>query len=67
MSAIEVQDHLQQLRVERALAVSEGLDANSAYLTDLDGEIAAARHVYVCVAVTEIAIFRAQLSGPQLG
>jgi hypothetical protein len=67
MSAIEIQDHLQQLQAERALALSEGLEDNVAYMADLEDEIAAARSAYVGAAVTEIASLRAELSGPQLG
>jgi hypothetical protein len=67
MSAIEIQDHLQQLQAERALALIEGLEDNVAYLADLEDEIAAARSAYVGAAVTEIASLRAELSGPQLG
>ena len=67
MSANEMHDHLRQLHAERALALSEGLHGNTAYMTDLDDEIEAARHAYVATAVTEIATFRAELSGPQVG
>jgi|Tabmets5t2r1_1033131.scaffolds.fasta_scaffold23945_2 hypothetical protein len=67
MSAIEIQDHLQQLQAERALALIEGLEDNAAYMADLEDEIAAARSAYVGAAVTEIASLRAELSGPQLG
>lgn len=67
MSAIEMQGHLRQLQAERALALIEGLESNRAYMADLDGEIAAARHAYVGAAVVEIATLRAELSGPQVG
>jgi hypothetical protein len=67
MSAIEMQDRLHELQAERALALIEGLQRWSAYMTDLDDEIAATRHAYVGAAVTEIATLRAALSGPQLG
>jgi hypothetical protein len=67
MSAIEMQGHLQQLQSERALALIEGLDSDSAYMADLDEEIVVTRHAYVGAAVTEIATLRAELSGPQLG
>ena len=67
MSAIEIQDHLQQLNAERALALIEGLGEDSAYMADLDGEIAAMRSAYVGAAITEIASLRAELSGPQVG
>ena len=65
MSAIEMQDHLNQLHAERALALMEGL--NSAYMADLEDEITVTRHAYVGAAVTEIATLRAELSGPQVG
>jgi hypothetical protein len=65
MSAIELHTHLQQ--AERALASIEGLAVNSAYVADLDEEIEATTSVYVGAAVTEIATFRAELSGPQVG
>ena len=67
MSAIEIQDHLQQLHVERALALIEGLEEQTAYMADLEDEIAAMRSAYVGAAVTEIASLRAELSGPQVG
>ena len=67
MSAIEMQTHLQDLQTERALASIEGLARNSAYMADLDHEIATTRSAYVGAAVTEIATLRAQLSGPQVG
>ena len=67
MSAIEIQDHLQQLHAERALALIEGLEEHAAYMADLDDEITATRVAYVGAAVTEIASLRAELSGPQLG
>jgi hypothetical protein len=65
MSASEMQDHLNRLHAERALALIERM--GQAYMTDLDEEIAATRHAYVGAAVTEIATFRARLSGPQVG
>ena len=67
MSAIEIQDHLQQLHVERALALIEGLEEHTAYMADLEDEIAAMRYAYVGAAVTEIPSLRAELSGPQVG
>jgi hypothetical protein len=62
-TASDVQDHLQLLLVERALAAVEGLGSNAAYMSDLEDEIAHTRDAYVGAAVTEIAIFRAELSG----
>ena len=67
MSAIEMQTHLQELELERALALMEGLGNSPAYMADLDDEIAATRHAYVAAAVTEIAVLRADLSGPLEG
>jgi hypothetical protein len=67
MTAIEMQHHLQDLQTERALASIEGLTGNSAYMADLNHEIASTRSAYVGAAVTEIATLRGQLSGPQLG
>jgi hypothetical protein len=67
MSAIEMQTHLQELEAERALALIEGLGDSSAYMADLDDEIAATRHAYITAAVTEIAVLRADLSGPMEG
>ncbi len=67
MSALEIRAYLQELGAERALASIAGLTANSAYMADLDGEIEATTGAYVGAAVTEIAGFRAELSGPQVG
>jgi hypothetical protein len=67
LSAIEIHTHLLELQAERALASIEGLAANSTYVADLDGEIEATTSAYVGAAVTEIATFRAELSGPQVG
>jgi hypothetical protein len=64
-SAIEIHTNLLALRAERASI--EGLAVASAYTADLDAEIEATTSAYVGAAVTEIAIFRAELSGPQVG
>jgi len=63
MSAIEMQTHLQQLEAERAHALMAGLGGSAAYMADLVEEIEVTRHAYVASAVTEIAVFRAELSG----
>ena len=63
MSAIEMQTHLQQLEAERAQALMEGLGGSAAYMADLVEEIELTRHAYIASAVTEIAVFRAELSG----
>jgi hypothetical protein len=67
MSPIEARTHLDDLLAERALASIEGLAANTAYMTDLDTEIALTRDFYVAAAVVEIASLRTELSGPQVG
>jgi hypothetical protein len=66
-TAIEIHADLLELQAERALASIEGLAVDSVYVADLDGEIEATARAYVGAAVTEIATFRAELSGPQLG
>jgi hypothetical protein len=67
MSAVEVQIHLSELLVERALALIEGLAIDGAYMADLEDEIAATRHTYIAAAITEIATLRGELSGPEVG
>jgi hypothetical protein len=67
MTTSELHIHLQELRAERALASIEGLRVDSAYMADLNGEIETTNRAYVGAAVTEIASFRAELSGPQVG
>jgi hypothetical protein len=62
MSAIEMQTHLQHLEAERAQALMEGLAGTAAYMADLVEEIEVTRHAYIAAAVTEIALFRAELS-----
>jgi hypothetical protein len=59
--------HLAELREELLAAEAVGLADHPAYKADLAEEMAWARAAYVTAAVTEIASFRAQLSGPQVG
>ena len=59
--------HLADLREELAAARAVGLADHPAYKADLAEELAWAQAAYVTAAVTEIASFRAQLSGPQEG
>jgi hypothetical protein len=49
------------------LASLIGLTSDPAYTADLKNEIDAIREAYVGAAVTEIAVLRAELSGPTLG
>jgi hypothetical protein len=67
MPAIELQIRLKALQAERLLASSDGLAADTAYMADLDDEIAEVSHAYIGAAVTEIATLRAELFGPQVG
>ena len=67
MLPIEIQVRLKELQAERLLASSEGLAADTAYMADLDDEIAEVSDAYVGAAVTDIATLRAELFGPQLG
>jgi hypothetical protein len=59
--------HLAELREELLAATAAGLVDHPAYKADLEEEFEQARVAYVAAAVTEIASFRAQLSGPQVG
>ena len=63
----DLRERLQLLYLERALASTEGLSDNHTYMADLEDEIAATRSSYVGTAVTEIATFRAELSGALQG
>lgn len=67
MFATDMHIHLKSLQAERALASIEGLAGESAYMADLDEEIAATQSAYVGAAVTEIAGLRGQLWGKQHG
>jgi predicted DNA-binding protein len=67
MLAIEMQIRLKALQAERLLASSEGLGAGTAYMADLEDEIAEVSDAYVAAAVAEIATLRAELFGPQVG
>jgi hypothetical protein len=66
-TAADLKEYLLQLEAERALASLEGLGANTSYVSDLNAELAAARHAYAGAAVTESASLRAELSDPQVG
>jgi|Tabmets5t2r1_1033131.scaffolds.fasta_scaffold135833_1 hypothetical protein len=67
MPAIELKIRLKELQAERLMARDEGISVGSAYIADLDDEIADTSHAYVQAAVTEIATLRAELFGPQVG
>jgi hypothetical protein len=66
-SAVDIRQHLEVLEAERAAVLATALRDDAAYMADLREEIHATRHAYVGSAVMEIASWRAQLSGPQVG
>ncbi len=63
----EVREHLELLRLERQLAVSIGLDADRAYMADLEKQLATCEAVWIGVAVTQVAVGRAELTGRPQG
>jgi hypothetical protein len=67
MSSTEIRARLVELAHERLAAELAGLDANRAYMDDLEDEIRAYRCALVGAAVTEIAVLRGMLFGRQLG
>jgi hypothetical protein len=67
MTTHELRSHLMALRAESAAASLEGIDGCGLYAEHLRSETEATHHAWVGAAVTEIASFRVQLSGPQLG
>jgi hypothetical protein len=66
-ASVTARRELDRLLEERRHALRAGLGDNPLFMDDLDAELDAARAAYVGLAVTEIASFRAQLSGPQVG
>jgi hypothetical protein len=67
MTTLQLREHLQSLSAERYAAALVGLDRDDLYLRDLQAEIEATHNAYVGAAVTEIATFRAELSGALQG
>jgi hypothetical protein len=66
-TAVEAKNHLELLHNERALAMTTPLRHDRAYMADLDEEIVVTRHAWISSAVLEIARFREELGGPQVG
>jgi hypothetical protein len=66
MSSADARLQLQRLQAERLDAVEAGLGDNTAYMQDIDADIASSRVAYVVLAVAELATLRAQLSGATL-
>jgi hypothetical protein len=67
MSAFELHTQLRELHAERQLAEETGVAGIASYMADLERDIARSHAAFVGAAVTEIATFRAQLSGPNFG
>jgi hypothetical protein len=67
MTTTELRNHLIDLEAERAVAIAAGVATLELYMNDLEYEITATREAYVASVVTEIASFRSELSGPQVG
>jgi uncharacterized protein YbcC (UPF0753/DUF2309 family) len=63
VSAVEIQDELRQLYIERALAELEGLAGDPAYMSDLLDDIESHKSAFAGAVVTEIATLRAELGG----
>jgi len=66
-TAVEIQDELRMLYVERALAELEGLASDETYMADLLDDIQAHRSAFVGAVVTEIASLRAELGNSLQG
>jgi hypothetical protein len=67
MTAVDARARLQDLEAEHSAALAAGLGDNGLFMASLKQDIAASQRTYIGLAVTEIATFRAQLSGPQVG
>jgi hypothetical protein len=67
MTAYDLHNHLLELQAERSLAHDTGVANIASYMDDLERDIARSHAAFVGAAVTEIASFRAQLSGPTWG
>ena len=67
MYASELRARLYALHLERIEAEAEGLTECETYMRDLEQEISETRAAFTGAMVTEIAIARAEVSGPLLG
>ena len=67
MSPTDIRAHLFELSQERVAAERAGLSADPAYMADLEAEVLTYRLALVGALVTEIAMFRAELSGRNFG
>jgi hypothetical protein len=67
MSPVEIRARLSELAQERIAAVKAGLTADHAYMADLEDEVLEFRSALAGAVVTEIATFRGQLFGRDVG
>ena len=67
LTSAELQRQLRLLYVERRLAEVDGLASDASYMDDLLDDISAHERALAGVVVTEIAMLRAELSGPLAG
>jgi hypothetical protein len=67
MSPVEIRSHLLELAQERMAAEHVGLTADPAYMADLEAEVLEYRLALVGALVTEIAVFRGELFGRNVG
>lgn len=67
LTAQDMRARLTELEAELHATLAYGLDTNATFMADLEADLTAAREAYIGLAVTEIATFRGQLSGHQLG
>ena len=63
----EVREQLELLRLEHELAVAIGLDADRAYMTDLERQLATCEAAWTGAVVTQLAVARAELLGRPQG
>jgi hypothetical protein len=67
MTSADARRLLERLVAERSTAVATDLEQKVICMDDLEADIEAARAVYVGLAVTEMATFRGELFGRQVG
>lgn len=63
----ELRERLELLRLEHRLAQAVGLDADRAYMNDLEQELATWEAAWTGAAVTQLACSRAELRGRPQG
>ena len=67
MTAVDLRLQLHRLMAERLDAADAGLAANATYMADLERDVVGTTQAYVGLAVTDLAVLRADLSGRQFG